>query len=163
MPDANATALIWFRNDLRLADHPALRAALEAGYTPIPIYIHAPDEHAGWRPGAASDAWRHRSLAALDRDLRQRGSHLRHFFGPSLATLQSLILATDAQAVFWNRRYEPQIERRDTKIKQALRGMGLEVESFNSALMFEPWTLRTKQGGRSEERRVGKECRYRVA
>lgn len=147
MPDANATALIWFRNDLRLADHPALRAALEAGYTPIPIYIHAPDEHASWRPGAASDAWRQRSLAALDRDLRKRGSHLRHFFGPSLATLQSLILATDAQAVFWNRRYEPHIERRDTKIKQTLRGMGLEVESFNSALMFEPWTLRTKQGG----------------
>ncbi|MGH8081672.1 MAG: cryptochrome/photolyase family protein [Lysobacter sp.] len=147
MPETNAIALVWFRNDLRLSDNPALRAALEAGYTPVPIYIHAPDEHGSWRPGAASDAWRHRSLAALDADLRKRGSRLRHFFGPSLATLQSLVLATDAQAVFWNRRYEPQIEKRDTRIKQALRRMGLEVESFNSALMFEPWTLRTKQGG----------------
>ncbi|MGO1068946.1 cryptochrome/photolyase family protein [Lysobacter sp. CA199] len=147
MPATNALALVWFRNDLRLADNPALRAALDAGYTPVPIYIHAPDEHGGWRPGAASDAWRHRSLAALDADLRKRGSRLRRFFGPSLQTLQSLVLATDAQAVFWNRRYEPQIEKRDTRIKQTLRRMGLEVESFNSALMFEPWTLRTKQGG----------------
>ncbi|KWS02850.1 Deoxyribodipyrimidine photolyase [Lysobacter capsici AZ78] len=147
MPDTNAIALVWFRNDLRLSDNPALRAALDAGYIPVPIYIHAPDEHGSWRPGAASDAWRHRSLEALDRDLRKRGSHLRRFFGPSLATLQSLVLATDAKAVFWNRRYEPYIEKRDTKIKQALRRMDLEVESFNSALMFEPWTLRTKQGG----------------
>jgi deoxyribodipyrimidine photo-lyase len=147
MPEAQPLALVWFRNDLRLDDNPALRAALEAGYTPVPVYIHAPDEHGAWRPGAASDAWRHRSLEALDAQLRKRGSHLRRFFGPSLATLQSLILATDAQAVFWNRRYEPYLEKRDTKIKQALRRMGVAAESFNSALMFEPWTLRTKQGG----------------
>ena len=36
-------ALVWFRNDLRLDDNPALRAALEAGYTPVPVYLHAPD------------------------------------------------------------------------------------------------------------------------
>ncbi|MEI2455377.1 MULTISPECIES: cryptochrome/photolyase family protein [Lysobacter] len=147
MPDAPPVALVWFRNDLRLADNPALRAALEAGYAPVPVYIHAPDEHGSWRPGAASDAWRHRALAALDADLRKRGSHLRHFFGPSLATLQSLVLAMGARAVFWNRRYEPYIERRDTRIKQALRRMGVRAESHNSALLFEPWTLRTKQGG----------------
>ncbi len=55
-------ALVWFRNDLRLDDNPALRMALEEGYAPVPVYIHAPDEEGGWLPGAASDAWRHRSL-----------------------------------------------------------------------------------------------------
>lgn len=146
MPDVAATALVWFRNDLRLADNPALRAALDDGYTPIPIYIHAPDEQGDWRPGAASDAWRHHSLAALDRDLRARGSHLRRFVGPSLPTLQSLLLATDAEAVYWNRRYEPAIEKRDTRIKQTLRRQGARVESHNGALLFEPWQLATKQG-----------------
>ncbi len=145
-PDA-PLALVWFRNDLRLADNPALRAALEGGYAPVPIYIHAADEAGDWRPGAASDAWRHRSLAALDADLRRHGSHLRHFFGPSLATLQSLVAASGAQAVFWNRRYEPAFERRDARIKQVLRGQGVHVESFNSALLFEPWTVKTQQGG----------------
>ena len=48
-------ALVWFRNDLRLDDNPALRAALDAGLTPIPVYIHAPDEHGDWAPGAASE------------------------------------------------------------------------------------------------------------
>lgn len=147
--DANATALalVWFRNDLRLDDNPALQAALDQGYVPIPVYIHAPDEGGDWRPGAASDAWRHRSLAALDAQLRKRGSQLRHFFGPSLATLQSLLATSGAQAVFWNRRYEPAYERRDAHIKATLRQQGVHVESFNAALLFEPWTVRNRQGG----------------
>ncbi|MBU8974649.1 MULTISPECIES: deoxyribodipyrimidine photo-lyase [unclassified Lysobacter] len=144
--ESTALALVWFRNDLRLDDNPALQAALDNGYVPIPVYIHAPDEGGDWKPGAASDAWRHRSLAALDGALRKRGSHLRYFFGPSLATLQSLIATTGAEAVFWNRRYEPAYERRDANIKTTLRQQGLRAESFNAALLFEPWMVRNKQG-----------------
>jgi len=139
-------ALVWFRNDLRLHDNPALRAAIEGGYTPLPVYLHAQNEAGDWRPGAASDAWRHRSLAALDADLRQRGSRLRLFAGPSLPTLQTLVAATGAEAVFWNRRYEPAFEKRDAQVKQALRGQGLRAESFNSSVLFEPWTIRTQKG-----------------
>jgi len=138
-------ALVWFRNDLRLADQPALRAALDEGYEPICVYIHAPDEEGAWAPGAASDAWRHRSLEALDKDLRSRGSRLRLFFGPSLQTLQTLLMACDAEAVFWNRRYEPAIEKRDAEIKKRLRGQGVHAGSFNGGLLFEPWSLSTKQ------------------
>lgn len=140
-------ALVWFRNDLRLADQPALQTALDEGYAPICIYIHAPDEEGDWAPGAASNAWRHRSLAALDADLRRRGSRLRLFFGPTLQTLQTLLMACDAEAVFWNRRYEPAIEKRDAAIKKTLRAQGLRADSFNGSLLFEPWELRTKQGG----------------
>ena len=140
-------ALVWFRNDLRLADNPALQAAIEAGHTPVCVYVHAPEEEGEWAPGAASDAWRHRSLAALDASLRERGSRLRLFAGPSLPTLQTLAAAFDAQAVFWNRRYEPAVERRDARIKKALRQQGLQAESFNGSLLFEPWELRTKADG----------------
>jgi len=142
-----ANALVWFRNDLRLDDQPALRAALDAGQVPVCVYIHAPDEEGAWRPGAASDAWRQRSLAALDASLRVRGSRLRIFSGPSLELLGTIAAACDAEAVYWTRRYEPEIERRDTAIKRALRGQGLHAESFNGSLLFEPWTLATKQGG----------------
>ena len=140
-------ALVWFRNDLRLADNPALRAATDAGQNPICIYIHAPDEEGDWKPGAASNAWRQRSLTALQADLRKRGSRLRVFRGPSLATLQSLAVACDAEAVYWNRRYEPRVETRDASIKRALRETGLRAESFNGSLLFEPWQLRTRSGG----------------
>ena len=142
-----ANAIVWFRNDLRLADNPALQAALDAGYAPIPVYIHAPEEEGAWPPGAAAEAWRHRSLAALDADLRKRGSRLRMFHSPTLQTLQTLAAACDAEAVFWNRRYEPAIEKRDTAVKAALKRQGLRAESHNGALLFEPWQISTKQGG----------------
>lgn len=142
-----ANALVWFRNDLRLDDQPALRAALDAGQVPVCIYIHAPEEEGAWRPGAASDAWRQRSLAALDASLRARGSRLRIFSGPSLELLGTIAAACDAEAVYWTRRYEPAIERRDAAIKRALRAQGLHAESFNGSLLFEPWTLATRQGG----------------
>ncbi|WP_147653706.1 cryptochrome/photolyase family protein [Vulcaniibacterium gelatinicum] len=141
-----ACAIVWFRNDLRLDDNPALRAALAGGYLPVPVYIHAPQEEAPWAPGAASDAWRHRSLAALDAALRARGSRLRLFHGPTLPALQSLVAISGAEAVFWNRRYEPAVERRDATIKRTLRRQGVRAESFNGALLLEPWELATRQG-----------------
>lgn len=142
-----SSALVWFRRDLRLADNPALRAALDAGHDIVPVYIHAPTEEGNWVPGAASSAWLHRSLAALDSDLRALGSCLVLREGGSLETLQVLIAETGAVAVYWNRRYEPAIQTRDTEIKRALRGQGLQADSFNGSLLFEPWELATKQGG----------------
>lgn len=140
-------ALVWFRRDLRLRDNPALQAALEAGHALVPVYVHAPDEEGAWRPGAASRAWLHRSLDALDADLRRRGSRLIRLRGPSLAALSGLARGVGAQAVFWNRCYEPAAIARDTGLKQALCGQGLEVRSFNASLLLEPWSIANGQGG----------------
>ena len=140
-------ALVWFRHDLRLDDNPALRAALDQGFTPVPVYVHAPQEEGEWRPGAASLAWLHRSLAALDADLRARGSRLLLREGPSAPALHALVEQTGAVAVFWNRKYEPATQPRDASLKKRLREQGLQVESFNGCLLFEPWDLATQQGG----------------
>ncbi|QNR96127.1 deoxyribodipyrimidine photo-lyase [Stenotrophomonas sp. 169] len=142
-----SSALVWFRRDLRLADNPALQAALESGHDIVPVYIHAPHEEGRWAPGAASNAWRHRSLLALDDDLRARGSGLVLREGDSLAVLQELIAETGAEAVFWNRKYEPATQPRDALIKRTLREQGLQADSCNGSLLFEPWDLQTKQGG----------------
>ena len=141
-----AIALIWFRDDLRLGDNPALQGALARGYDVLPLFIHAPHEEGDWAPGAASDAWRLRSLAALDASLRARGSALRCAQGHSLEILREVAIANGADAVFWNRRYEPAIEARDAAIKRALRADGLQAESFNGALLREPWQVETQQG-----------------
>jgi deoxyribodipyrimidine photo-lyase len=142
-----ATAIVWFRQDLRLTDNPALQAALAAGYTPVPVYVHAPGEEGDWRAGAASNAWLHRSLAALDADLRARGSALRCFAGPTLDTLRRLIGETNVEAVFWNRRYEPALQARDTAVLQALRSDGVHAQTCNGHLLIEPWEVNTKTGG----------------
>ena len=58
-------SLLWFRLDFRLADNPALQAAIERGGAVIPVFIHAPEEEAPWQPGGASLWWLHQSLRAL--------------------------------------------------------------------------------------------------
>jgi len=116
-----SVALVWFRRDLRLQDNPALQAALDAGHVPVPVYIHAPREEGEWAPGGASNSWLHRSLAALDADLRARGSSLVLRQGDSQAQLQQLIEQTGAVAVYWNRKYEPATQPLEGKIKRELR------------------------------------------
>jgi deoxyribodipyrimidine photo-lyase len=138
-----ATALLWFRRDLRLADNPALIRALEVCERVIPVYSHAPDEEAPWQPGAASRWWLHHSLAALDSALRGLGSGLVIAAGKSLAELQRLAGLTGATHCFWNRLSDPAMVARDTQIKQALRADGMKCESFNAGLLFEPWDLAT--------------------
>ncbi|HMB56690.1 MAG TPA: deoxyribodipyrimidine photo-lyase [Arenimonas sp.] len=141
-----ASALVWFRRDLRLADNPALQAAIDAGYAIIPVYIHAPDEDAPWSPGAASRAWLHKSLLSLAADLRVLGSRLIVRSGDSLEQLDRLVAETRAEAVFWSRLYEPAAIARDSRIKEHLRTRGLAVESHNAALLVEPWTIATQAG-----------------
>lgn len=141
-----SAALVWLRHDLRVADNPALEEAVKRGGCVIPVYIWAPEEEGEWSPGAASRWWLHQSLTRLAAHLQERKSHLVIRRGQSLSMLQSLIQETGAQAVFWNRRYEPSIVERDTTIKGALRTGGLHVENFNTGLLFEPHTLRNTAG-----------------
>lgn len=140
------TAIVWFRRDLRLADNPALSAALNAYDRVLPVYIHAPDEEGDWAPGGASRWWLHHSLGALRGDLQRRQCELHLRQGGSLAALRSLITATGATAVYWNRLYDPLTIERDRKIKEALGADGVETHSSNAALWFEPWQIATRQG-----------------
>ena len=110
------------------------------------MYVFAPEEEGEWAPGGASRAWLHKSLASLDADLQARGARLLLRRGGSAAALDTLLDQTGAEAVFWNRKYEPATQPRDATLKKVLRERGLQVESFNGSLLFEPWDLATQQG-----------------
>lgn len=147
-PSAIGPVVLWFRLDLRLDDHPALRAAVDrAGQAGvIPCFIWSPEEEGRWKAGGASCWWLHHSLARLDESLRQRGSRLVIRGGPAGAALRALVKESGARAVFWSRRYEPAVSARDAAVKQELLDDGVGSESFNSALLHEPWTIRTGSG-----------------
>ena len=133
-----SAALLWLRLDLRLADNPALQALLDAGYTPVPAYIH--DEPGGdWPLGEASAWWLHHSLTALQRSLRERGSDLLIFRGDTQTILPALLKQADSNRVAWNRCYEPAALKRDQRIEQALKKQHCEVSFHNAALLREPW------------------------
>jgi len=139
--------IVWFRQDLRLQDNPALAAAQRNGGAVLPVYILDETGEGDWPAGGASRWWLHHSLASLDASLRARGSRLLLAKGESRAVLRSLVKQTGAGAVYWNRRYEPGRLARDKTLKADLAASGLDVESFNAALLFEPHTVKNKAGG----------------
>ena len=146
MPKAgDAVTIVWFRNDLRLDDNPALIAAAARGAV-VPVFIQAPEEEAPWEPGAAARWWLRGSLERLGVSLAKAGAPLIIRRGPSLDALGRLVADFRVTHVAWNRRYEPAVVRRDTAIKQALIADGLVAESFNGGLLYEPVHVATKEG-----------------
>ena len=136
--------LLWFRRDFRLVDHPALAAAAETGRPVIPVFIHdeVVETHGAapkWRLGLAVERFAE-TLAAL-------GSRLVLRRGAARATLEQLVEETGATAVWWSRGYDPDAIARDSDVKAALKARGLDARSFPGHLLFEPWTVETKQGG----------------
>ena len=139
-------SIVWFRDDLRLADHPALRAALERDEPVIGLYV-LDEESDGIRPlGSAARWWLHHSLAALADDLREHGSTLVLRRGRAGEVVRSVVEDAGAGAVFWNRRYGGPERTIDADLKEALRAGGVEVRSFAANVLFEPWTVTTGSG-----------------
>ncbi|WP_417667005.1 cryptochrome/photolyase family protein [Roseibium sp.] len=138
------TTIVWFREDLRLSDNPALFEAAERGDV-LPVFVLENPDHCGeTHPlGGASQWWLHHSLESLEGALG--GLLLR--CGDARIAIPALVQETGASAVYWNRCYEPRAIERDTDIKADLKQRGVEVRSFKAGLLHEPWELETKSGG----------------
>ncbi|MAS86807.1 MAG: deoxyribodipyrimidine photolyase [Micavibrio sp.] len=133
----NEPIIVWFRQDLRLADNPALHAAASEGKI-LPIYI-LDDTNAGtWKMGAANRVWTHHSLIDLNTQLNGKLCILK---GDAKKLVPQLIKETKAKAIYWNRCYEPWRISRDKKIKENLE---IECKSFNGSLLWEPWHIKTQ-------------------
>jgi deoxyribodipyrimidine photo-lyase len=138
--------LLWFRDDLRLTDNPALVRAVESGAPVLPLYV-LDDESPGIRSlGGASRWWLHHSLAALSKELASRGATLLLRHGPAERIVLDLAQHIGAQAVVWNRRYEKPAIDLDSRTKAELVARGIRAESSNAALLNEPWEVKGKTG-----------------
>ena len=137
------TSLVWFRQDLRIADNPALTHAAARGPI-VPVYVLDETEPPAGRPiGGASRWWLHHSLASLSKDL----GGLVLLRGDPAKLLPGLAKRVGATAIAWNRCYEPFAVARDKALKSSLTASGLDVASFNGSLLFEPWDIATLEGG----------------
>jgi deoxyribodipyrimidine photo-lyase len=131
-------ALVWFRQDLRLAGNLALEKAAARHRTVLPVFIWAPDEESPWPPGGASQWWLHQSLNELQASLAKRGSKLIVRREPTAAALLALAAESGASSVFWTRRYEPAAIARDREVERRLREVGVDTVNSPGDLLFEP-------------------------
>ncbi|WP_027136081.1 cryptochrome/photolyase family protein [Geminicoccus roseus] len=128
----SAATLHWFRQDLRLADNPALAAAASGGQSLICLYLLDP------RMGAARRWWLHHSLTELERHLGERGQRLVLRQGDPEAVVQELVREHGVRRVTWNRLYERGERARDDRLRTELERNGVEVVEGNAGLGREP-------------------------
>lgn len=138
-----APVIVWFRRDLRLADHVALNTASARGPV-IPVFIHDETVEAmgaapKWRLGEGLDVFAGTLKAAGSRLILRRGK--------ALDVLKDLVGETEAIAVYWQRVYDRDGIARDRGVKTILKEQGLDAQSFPGAVLFEPWDVATASGG----------------
>ena len=134
--------VMWFRQDLRLADNPALTNALEDGKT-LPIFILDNVNSKEHVNGAASKWWLHHSLIKLNKSLKNK---LCFFVGNPIDILDEIHKQFEISNIFWSRCYEPWRIKRDKKIKKYFNDQNVNVNTFNGSLLWEPWNIAKKDG-----------------
>ena len=135
-------SIYWIRQDLRLSDNPALTASVKNGSI-IPIYIlddKNPKEH---KIGSSSKIWLHYSLQKLK---KQFDNKLIFSKGNPEVILTELCQSESISNIFWNRVYEPWSISRDKKIKENMKKEGVEINTFNGSLLWEPWQVLKNDG-----------------
>lgn len=147
MPKSDtAPIVLWFRQDLRTADHPALTAAVESSAPVIPLYILDDDTPGAWKVCGASRWWLHGSLTSLGTELRRKDSRLILRRGKTRDILMRLVAEAGARGVYFTRGYAPHDTKNEEEIISKLMALGLDCRRFNGSLLTDPEALRTKTG-----------------
>ncbi len=144
---SRSPVIVWFRDDLRLADHVALHDAVETGQPVIPLFVLDQNAAGRWAPGAATLWWLHHSLAALRQSLAERGAGLVLRRGDSVAIITALVEAAGATAVFTAGSADPFARRIDQAAAAALERTGCRLHRKRTTSLFHPDSIRTKAGG----------------
>lgn len=145
----SAPVLLWLRDDLRVHDHEALRAACDSAEEVIAVWLREERTGAedGPRPlGAASRWWAHRSLEALRPRLAELNIPLVFARGRADEILPALAQQLGAAGVHWQRRYAPRARALDARVKQLLREQGVAAHSHPGFTLVEPWEVAPTTG-----------------
>jgi len=139
--------IVWFRDDLRLSDQPALHAASRTGAPVICLYVLDEESPALKRPlGGAARWWLGQSLRALQKDLGAAGTALVLRKGPAAKIIADLARETEARAVFWNEIAQAPHQAVAKEVEAALARTGAASQSFPGDLLAPPADIRNKEG-----------------
>ena len=142
-----APTIVWFRDDLRIADNAALVAATKRDALLICVFALDEDRKHFRAHGGASRWWLAQSLRALNSDLRKMKQTLILRRGAASDVISTLARETGARHVYWNRRYDQAGSVADDAVIAKLRADGISGGTFHGNLLVEPERIQTKDGG----------------
>ncbi len=132
----------WFRNDLRIQDNLSLYYASKLSKT-LCVYIYDDSYEPQFSPGSASKAWLFRSLNKLNETL---DNNLKVFIGDAVKVFEKLTTEFEVSDVFCNKSYEPHQIEKDLQIKNYLSKIGINFNSYNSSLLWDPEKILKNDG-----------------
>jgi deoxyribodipyrimidine photo-lyase len=143
--------IVWFRDDLRLSDHPALHAASKTGAPVICLYVFEGPNNTQREPnarplGGAARWWLAQSLRALQQDLAAIGGSLLLRRGPAAQVIAGLARDANARSVFWNEIAQAPQRAVADQVAASLEEIGIVPQRFPGDLLVAPLALRNKEG-----------------
>lgn len=135
-------SIVWFRQDLRLADNPALFEAAKLGEV-LPIYILddlAPD---ACQLGDVTKVYLHHALQYLDKSL---AGNLNLYKANAEKIISQLAKIYDIQHVYWNRCYESWMMAEDERLGNTLRSLNIHYTIYNGSYLWDPATIIKEDG-----------------
>lgn len=140
------TTLLWFRQDLRLADHAALTAALAEKAPILPVFVLDESAQGDHAPGAATRWWLKRSLARLAESLAARGATLLLARGRAETVLPALAAQIGAQTIHAGRCTEPGLRAQSQLVHEALEAAGRKLRLHTTMILQEPHRIASGSG-----------------
>ncbi|MBA8667139.1 deoxyribodipyrimidine photo-lyase [Holosporaceae bacterium 'Namur'] len=139
-------AIVWFRNDLRILDNPALFHAYNNYDKVILLYIYDDQLGGSWKMGGASKWWLHHALFHLNKTLEHKNCRLILRKGDSLEQLKQILSSTKAQEILFNGMYEPYNIKLEQEMKILCDSLVVTATRFQGNLLLEPWEAKTTTG-----------------
>jgi deoxyribodipyrimidine photo-lyase len=138
MATLQAPVIVWFRRDLRLADHEALTAAAKSGAPVLPVFVLDDETQGDFRIGGATRWWLHGALKSLDASLKTHNGRLYLRQGPAAHVLAELLGQTGAAAIHATRGYDPWDAKLEATIAELCKKKGAELRLYPGQLLYAP-------------------------
>lgn len=139
-------ALVWLRQDLRLADHRPLTEALLRADSVLLVYVLDMQAAGRWAPGGAALWWLHHSLAALGQAVRQTGGTLVLRRGSATGIIPELARQAGAAEVHCGLSHEPWLRALDIRVAALLERENIGFHAHRVSTLFDLSRIRTKTG-----------------
>ncbi len=142
--------LVWFRNDFRVNDNPALFYASESSDSIIAIYIATPEQWLQHDDAEIKiDFWR-RNLQYLQDVLTELNIDLHFFQVETYKEIPNLIVSIcqrwQVSQLHFNQEYAVNEQVRDQSVIDACQRINMSVHSYDDQLLLPPRSVRTKAG-----------------
>jgi deoxyribodipyrimidine photo-lyase len=144
------TKAMWFRNDLRVYDNPALHAACNNNDTVIAFYFFTPHQHQQHGIGDTKLRFMLENLCALKDELTTLNipliALLESDYKKSVSALKKMCIRYAVTEVFANQEVELNEIKRDKIAKDALIQTGIQLQLTNDQFLIHPSQVTTEKG-----------------